>query len=130
MKVSGADKLKKQFRKMPKTVEARLVKSVRLNTERTARMARALAPVDSGELKGWIYTQYEERGLVGSVEAAPHDKASQIKAKAVEGGRKNGNRGVTAPAPYMNIAKKHIAPKFKASVKLAIRKGLKEATNG
>lgn len=130
MRVGGADKLKKQFRKMPKTVEARLVKSVRLNTERTARMARALAPVDSGELKGWIYTQYEEGGLVGSVEAAPSTKEAQIKAKSVEGGRKNGNRGTTAPAPYMNLAKKHMAPKFKNSVKAAIRKGLKEATNG
>ena len=137
MTVTGAKKLQRQFRKIPKTVEARLVKSVRLNTERTARMARALAPVSTGELKNWIFTQYEEGGLVGSVEAAPPTKDAQIKAISVEYGttdrktKKTGaNRGSTNAAPYMGIARKHTARKFQNSVKAAIRKGLKEATSG
>ena len=130
MRVKGADKLAKQFKKMPAAVERNLKKSVRLNTERTAKLARALAPVDSGELKGWIFTQYDEGGLRGSVEAAPPTEYAQIKAKSVEGGATRKNRGQTNPAPYMNIAKKHTGKKFKNSVKSAIRRGLKEATNG
>ena len=130
MRVKGADKLAKQFKKMPAAVERNLKKSVRLNTERTAKLARALAPVDSGELKGWIFTQYDEGGLQGSVEAAPPTKEAQQKARAVEFGRKNGNRGQTNPAPYIRIAQQHTGKKFKNSVKSAIRRGLKEATNG
>jgi len=130
MRIGGADKLRKQFRKMPKTVEARLVKSVRLNTERTARMARALAPVDSGDTKEKIFTQYEEGGLVGSVEAAPPTKEAQIKARSIEFGRKSGNRGTTNPSPYIRIAQEYTGRKFQNSIKAAIRKGLKEATGG
>ncbi len=130
MRVTGAKKLQKQFRKMPKTVEARLQKSVKRNTEATARLAKALVPVDSGELKGWIFTQYDENGLVGSVEAAPATKEAQQKARAVEFGRTKGNRGTTNPSPYIRIAQQHTGKKFHRSVKAAIRKGLKEATNG
>jgi len=100
-------------------------------------MARALVPVESGELKQWIYTQYEDGGLVGSVEAAPSTKDAQMKAIAVEFGTKNrrtkktgANRGSTAASPYMRIAQRHTGKKFQRSIKLAIRKGLKEATNG
>jgi len=130
MRVTGAKKLQKQFRKMPKTVEARLQKSVKRNTEATARLAKALVPVYSGELKGWIFTQYDENGLVGSVEAAPATKEAQQKARAVEFGRTKGNRGTTNPSPYIRIAQQHTGKKFHRSVKAAIRKGLKEATNG
>lgn len=71
MRITGDKKLKRQFSRMPKTVENRLQKSVKRNTEATARLARSLVPVASGELKGWIFTQYEDGGLQGSVEAAP-----------------------------------------------------------
>ncbi len=130
MRVIGDKKLKRQFRKMPKTVEARLVKSVKRNTEATARLARSLVPVASGELKGWIFTQYDEGGLVGSVEAAPATKDAQIKARSVEFGRKGGNRGTTEASPYIRIAQQHTGKKFQRSVKSAVKKGLKEATNG
>src|SRR6056297_2506016 len=119
MRVIGDKKLKRQFRKMPKTVEARLVKSVKRNTEATARLARSLVPVASGELKGWIFTQYDEGGLVGSVEAAPATEDAQIKARSVEGGATRKNRGSTEPSPYMNLAKKHTSKKFQRSIKSA-----------
>jgi hypothetical protein len=130
MRITGDKKLKRQFRQMPKTVETRLQKSVKRHTEATARLARSLVPVASGQLKGWIYTQYEYGGLKASVEAAPPTQDAQIKAKSVEGGATRKNRGSTEPSPYMNIAKKHTAKKFQRSIKSAIKKGLKEATNG
>ena len=103
MKVTGAKKLARQFDKMPEAVEKQMIKSIRRNTEAAARLAKALVPVDSGELKKMIFTQYENRDGVyqGSVEAAPPTKDAQVKAKAVEFGRKKGNRGTTAAQPYM-----------------------------
>ena len=132
MRVTGAKKLARQFDKMPDAVEKQIVKSIRRNTEAAARLARALVPVDSGQLKGWIYTQYQNEDGVyqGSVEAAPKQKEPQIKAKAVEFGRKKGNRGTTAAQPYIRLSQKQQGPKFKKSMKSAIKRGIKEATNG
>lgn len=130
MKVSGAEKLARQLRTMPKAVEDNLKKSIKTNTEQAANMARRLVPVKSGELKNWIFTKYADEGLIGSVEAAPPTKEAQTKANAVEFGRKKGNRGTTAAQPYIRLAQKTQVPKFQRSVKSAIRRGLKEATNG
>ena len=82
-----------------------------------------------GELKEWIYTQYDNSGLTGSIEAAPPRKEPQIKAKAVEGGRKKGDRGTTTPNHYMNTARAFMAKKFTSRVKAAIKKAAREATN-
>ena len=129
MKVDAA-KLIKQLETMPAAVERNLVKSVRLNTEQAANMARRIVPVKSGELRGWIHTIYEADGLTASVEAAPPTKQAQIKAKAVEGGRHNTATGSAAAQPYMKIARKLQAKKFGKSIKSAVRRGMKEATNG
>ncbi len=132
MRVTGGRKLSKQFRRMPDAVEKQMIKSIKRNTEAAARLARGLVPVDSGQLKGWIHTQYQNGDGVyqGAVEAAPPEKDAQIKAKAVEFGRKKGNRGTTAAQPYIRLAQKLQGPKFKKSMKAAIRRGIKEATNG
>ena len=130
MIVKGGKKLGSQFHKMPVTVRRNLVKSIKRNTEQTARTAKGLVPVLSGELKGWIFTQYEDGGLTGSVEAAPPTGPAQRKAKAVEFGRKNGNRGTTEEQPYIRLAQKLQGKKFRNSMKSAIRRGVKEAING
>ena len=130
MRIDGAKKLQSQLRNAPEAVRKNLQKAIRLNTEQAASMARRLVPVASGELKGWIHTKYESDGLTGSVEAAPPTKEAQTKANAVEFGRKKGDRGTTAAQPYIRLAQKTQVPKFQRSVKSAIRRGLKEATNG
>ena len=130
MRLTGAKRLQKQLADLPEEVRAELTKVIRRNTEAGARMARQLVPVASGQLKGWIHTKYESDGLTGSVEAAPPTKEAQTKANAVEFGRKKGNRGTTAAQPYIRLAQKTQVPKFQRSVKSAIRRGLKEATNG
>ena len=132
MKVTGAKKLSRQFRKMPDSVKDQMIKSIKRNTEATARLARGLVPVDSGQLKGWIHTKYENSDGVyqGSVEAAPPERDAQIKARSVEFGRKKGDRGTTAAQPYIRLAEKVQAPKFKKSMRAAMRRGIKKATNG
>lgn len=129
MKVDAA-KLIKQLAEMPKAVERNLVKSIRTNTEQTAKNAQRLVPAKSGELRGWIHTVYDADGLTASVEAAPPTKEAQTKARAVEFGRQKGNRGTTAAQPYIRLAQKLQGKKFSTSIKSAVRRGMKEATNG
>jgi hypothetical protein len=129
MRISGDKKLIKQLKDLPDSVREKIAKTVRKATEDTARIARILVPVDTGELKEWIYTQYDNNGLTGSIEAAPPRKEPQIKAKAVEGGRKKGDRGTTTPNHYMNTARAFMAKKFTNRVKAAIKKAAREATN-
>jgi hypothetical protein len=130
MRVVGAKELARQIKAMPKGIEKNLVKSVRTNTEQAAKLARALVPVASGQLRSWIYTQYDSNGLRGSVEAAPPTKEAQTKANAVEFGRTKGNRGKTSAQPYIRLAQKSQAKKFSRSIRSAVRRGMKEATSG
>jgi len=131
VRVVGAKKLSKQLRDLPDAVRIDVEKAIRRNTEAGARMARQLVPVESGELKGWIFTKYDTQdGFRGAVEAAPPTKQAQIKAGSVEFGRTKGDRGTTSPAPYMRIMQKHMAKRFKASIKAAVNKAARRVTNG
>jgi hypothetical protein len=72
VRVTGAKKLQRQLSELPDEVRDQIAKVIRRNTEAGARMARQLVPVDSGELKKWIHTQYDTQdGFRGSIEAAP-----------------------------------------------------------
>lgn len=128
--MTGTKGLLRELGQIPAAVERNLIKSVRLNTEQAARLAKVLVPVDSGALKAGIHTKYALDGLLGSVEAAAPTKEAQTKANAVEFGRKKGNRGTTAAHPFIRPAQATQAPKFRKSVKSAVRRGLKEATRG
>lgn len=127
MRVEGARKLRRQLSDLPVEVRDEVSKTIRRNTEAGARLARQLVPVASGELKGWIYTKYNPGGMTASIEAAPDTKDAQIKARAVEFGRKQGLRGTTSPAPYMRIMQQHLGKRFRNSIKRAIKKAAKQA---
>jgi len=131
MRVSGDRRLRRQLRELPEEVRNEVEKIIRRNTEAGARLARKLVPVDSGQLKAWIFTKYDtENGFRGSVEAAPPTKEAQIKARSVEFGRTKGERGQTSPAPYMRIMQKHLGKRFRNSIRAAIRKAARRVTNG
>lgn len=130
MRVEGANRLRKQLKDLPKETRDQVTKVIRRNTEAGARMARGLVPVASGQLKGWIYTKYDDGGMSGSVEAAPPEKEAQIKARSVEFGAKRADRGETNPSPYMRIMQRHLGKRFKNSIRNAIRKAARSAVNG
>lgn len=130
MRVEGAKRLSRQLKDLPVEVQAEVAKTIRRNTEAGARLARQLVPVDSGELRGWIFTKYNTGGLTASIEAAPDTAVAQKKARAVEFGRKKGNRGTTEPAPYMRIMQSHLGKRFRTSIKRAIKKAAKQAVSG
>ena len=130
MKIMGAKKLAKELRQLPDSVRVHVSKAIKRNTEQGAKIARTLAPIDTGELKNWIFTQYSNDGMTGSVEAAPPKEEAQMKAMAVEFGRSKGDRGTTEPNSYIRTARSFLAKKFKSSIKSALRKAAREATNG
>lgn len=130
MKLFGADKLVKQMRAVPAEVRVAVSAAVKKGTEETANIARTLAPVSTGETKSMIFTKYSDDGMSASVEAAPETKDEQIKTRAIEFGRRKGNKGTTQAHSYIRRAQAYTAKKFKASVKRAMNKALKAATNG
>lgn len=130
MKLLGHEKLIKQMRRIPTEVRTAVSAAIRKGTEETANVARSLAPEKSGETKQMIFTKYSADGMSASVEAAPNTRAEQVKTRAIEFGRRKGEKGTTQPSPYIRRAQAYTAKKFKASIKRAMNKALKDATNG
>ena len=121
--------IRKLSQLQPKT-RAMLQRTIQRNTEEGARVARALAPAKTGETKADIFTQYSLDGMKGSVEAAQPTKEAQIRAKAIEFGRKSGIRGTTAPQPYIRPTQEFLGKKFGRSIRRAVKKAAREAMNG
>lgn len=130
MKLAGHEKLIKQMRSVPVEVRTAVSAAIRKGTEETANIARTLAPEKTGETKQMIFTKYSADGMSASVEAAPNSRDEQIKTRAIEFGRRRGNKGTTEPHSYIRRAQAYTAKKFKAAVKRAMNKALKDATNG
>jgi len=128
--ITGDKKLIRKLSDLPVKVQHRVAQAVKRNTEEGARVARALAPIREGYTKGDIFTQYEPDGMKGSVEAARPFKDEQIRAGAIEFGRKRGLRGTTAPQPYIRPAQEFLGKKFGRSIRRAVKKAAKESMNG
>lgn len=130
MKITGDKKLRAQLAALPVKAQHRIAQTVKRSTEEGARVARALAPIREGYTKGDIFTKYDPDGMRGSVEAAGPTKEEQIRASAIEYGRKNGERGTTAPQPYIRPAQAFVGRKFGRAIRNALRRALKDATSG
>ena len=74
------------FKELPRKQRAYIFKAIRKSVNEGVRLAKTLAPKDTGDLAQGIHAKYEiePNAIVGSVEAAPSDARSQIKALAVE----------------------------------------------
>jgi hypothetical protein len=130
VKLTGDRKLIMKLSQLPAIQRDYLRKTIQRNTEEGARVARALAPLGTGETKADIFTQYALDGMRASVEAAQPTKEAQIRAKAIEFGRKNGLRGTTAPQPYIRPTQEYLGKRFGRSIRRAIKKAAKEAMSG
>ena len=130
MNITGHVKLMAQLRKMPVKAQHRVAGTIRRQTEKTAAIARAFAPEFEGYTKGDIYTRFSFDGLTGWVEATDDSRESQIRAMAIEFGRKKGIRGTTYPQPYIRPAVKFMGPKFRKAIRAAIKRAMKDSVNG
>lgn len=151
-RIAGADKLQKSLKKLPEKQMARIEKAIVKSCQEGAAMARTLAPKgrgkpdpELGRLVDGIHYKIEHRDhlIIGSVEAAPPTKEAQIKARAVEFGRKQGRvglgtrlkgtpsqTGTTKPHPFITRAQELLAEKHKRRIRSAISRSAKEALNG
>ena len=128
------------FKELPRKQRAYIFKAIRKSVNEGVRLAKTMAPKDTGDLAQGIHAKYELEinALVGSVEAASSDAESQIKALSVEFGRqyKRGRRqparsgkkdtGKTSPNPFMRRTQSIIGPKHVGRVKRAMNKAAKE----
>ena len=128
------------FKQLPKKQRGYIFKAIRKSVNEGVRLAKTLAPKDTGDLAQGIHAKFEieSNALVGSVEAAPSDAKSQIKALSVEFGRqyKRGRRqparsgkkdtGTTSPNPFIRRTQSIIGPKHVGRVKRAMNKAAKE----
>ena len=132
MRLLGAKKLARQLSDLPETVRDNVGNMIYKSVKRGVRVARTLAPVDTGQLKRWIHGRVEEtdNGIYGIIDAAPDAKEAQQKARAVEFGRKEGDKGTTEANSYIRTTQSYLSKSFKSSVKRAINKAAKEAVRG
>ena len=128
------------FKQLPKKQRGYIFKAIRKSVNEGVRLAKTLAPKDTGDLAQGIHAKFEieSNALVGSVEASPSDAKSQIKALSVEFGRqyKRGRRqpvrsgkkdtGTTSPNPFIRRTQSIIGPKHVGRVKRAMNKAAKE----
>ena len=127
MRITGHKRLAKKLGQLPDATRAHVTKSIERSVKEGVKVARTLVPEDTGELKGWIHGKYDDEGMTGSVEAAPPDRESQIKARAVEFGRKESGKGAR---PYMRPTQEYLAKKNLNRIKRAIRKAARETFDG
>ena len=139
MKVVSKD-VRRAFKELPRRQRKYIFTAIRKSVHEGVRLAKTMAPKDTGDLANNIHAKFqlEPNALVGSVEAAPPDAASQIKALSIEFGRqyKRGSRqprstgkkftGKTSPNPFIQRTQSILGPKHKARVKRAMNKAAKE----
>ncbi len=131
MKITGHKKLMRQLGDLPNTTRVHVVKAITKSTEEGARVARTLAPQETGETRDRITTEYRDRGMTGEVvviaSSAPRDEKD--KAYSIEHGRKKGDRGTTAGYLFVHRTRQYLGKKNAARIKRAIRKAVKEVAS-
>lgn len=125
--ILGMKQLKRTMQKAPAAVRVEARKAVIKSVTEGVALAKTLAPDVSGETKANIRAKYDTDFLAGSVEAAASAKQEQIRAKAIEFGRKKGDKGTADPHPYIQPTQEYLGKRFKGRVSRAIRKGVRAA---
>lgn len=129
MKITGTKKLKKQLMEAPKEVRKRLAAANQKSASEALSVARVLISPSSKSGKSYndLFIETEDQGLTVAVQAAKPEKEDQIRAGAIEFGRKKGDKGTTTGKKYLRGARAYIAKKHLNRIRYAIRKGLQEA---
>ena len=129
MKVTGHKKLMRQLGDLPKETHKALEKSISRTVNLGVRKAKAIVPVDSGELKEGINGQIKEKDgqIFGFVNFNDGTKEDAIKVGAVNYGRKDGS---TSGYQFIETVKLMIGDRHRRAVTRNINKAIKDAMNG
>jgi hypothetical protein len=113
MKVE-AKGLQNAFKKLPRKQRKYIGDAIRKSVNEGVRLARVMAPVDTGELKRGIHAKFdiEENAFVGSVEAAPARREPQV--KATRAAKSDSNRRMYSNKPGRQM-KSHLCAERKRS---------------
>lgn len=134
MRITGGRRLRRQLSELPERTRDHITRAIQRNVRQGVRVAKVLAPVDSGQTKEDIegFLPATGGGLVGVVEviASNAPRTEKDRAYSIEHGRKQGKHGTTEGAHHMRRTRQYLGKKFKASIKAAIRKAAREVTSG
>ena len=129
MKVTGHKKLMRQLGDLPKETHKALEKSVSRTVNLGVRKAKAIVPVDRGELKEGIngHMHQKDGEIYGFVNFTDGTKEDAIKVGAVNYGRKDGS---TSGYQFIETVKLMIGDRHRRAVTRNINKAIKDAMNG
>lgn len=130
MKIERAGIAARKLRALPMAIRADVAKAIEAGTEEGARIARTLAPNQTGRTRAEIHTEYRDGGMVGEVvvidSGAP--RAEKDRAYSIEHGRKAGAHGTTEGYHFVKMTRAYMAKKNRARVKRAINKAVKRVS--
>jgi len=128
MKVTGHKKLMKQMKDLPKETHEALEKSIQRTVNAGVRKARAIVPVDSGDLKSGISGNVQSRDgeIFGFINFYDGEFAEGLKASSVNYGWGNMQFGYQ----FRREVKSMISERHKRTVQRNLNKAIKDAMNG
>ena len=145
MKITGHKKLMKQMKDLPKETHEALENSIRRTVKLGVRKAKAIVPVDKGDLRNVINGQiYKKDGQIfGFVNFHDDTKEGAIKTGVVNYGRKGSRTGAgtrirgsvsqtgqTSGYQFIETVKMIISERHARTVARNINKAIKDAMNG
>lgn len=136
MKVHGLDALNRKFRALPiearKTIQDALIKS----GDEMVATARALAPVDDGDLRDSI-KRTDPGGATALYSSGGRTQASDMQVIVSAGNSKvryaipvEAGHGNAAPRPYFWPAYRSLRKRFRGRISRAIRKAAQQVAAG
>jgi len=124
-KITGQKKLMRQLKDLPDASHEALKKSMIATAKTGARKAKAIVPVDTGELKQSINWKYHEsgKGLFAFVNFQDGTKENAIKVGVVNYGRRD---GTFSGYRFIETVKMLIAARHMRAVRRNLNKAFRE----
>ena len=128
MKITGQKKLMRQMRDLPKEVHKSLQTSIQRTVNAGVRKAKAIVPVDTGDLKSGISGNVISKNgeILGFINFSDGAAPNAIAAASINYGWGNLKFGYQ----FRREVKSMIADRHKRTVQRGLNKAIKDATNG
>jgi hypothetical protein len=128
VKITGQKKLMRQMRDLPKEVHKSLQTSIQRTVNAGVRKAKAIVPVDTGDLKSGISgnVMSKDGEILGFINFSDGAAPNAIAAASINYGWGNLKFGYQ----FRREVKAMIADRHKRTVQRGLNKAIKDATNG
>ena len=128
MKVTGQKKLMRQMKDLPKETHKALEKSIERTVNFGVRKARAIVPVNTGDLKNGINGKVKSKSgeIFGFINFYDGEFEEGLAANAINYGWGNMEFGFN----FRKEVKAMVASRHRRTVERALNKAMKDAMNG